>query len=397
MNKVVKPALADASSQSSPIRAMFDAGTRMKKELGAEAVCDFSLGNPDVPPPVEVKAALHKIAEGADQPFAFGYTSFAGDQEAREAMAAYLTGEQGVPVAAGDVILGCGAAGITNAILYACLEPGQNIVGVAPYFVSYDQWAGVYGCTYKPVKLKDDFSFDLAGMEAAIDRQTRVVLYNSPHNPTGHIHSEAEIKGLVEVLRRKGAEYGRPILLMADEPYRFLVYGNESVPSVLPLYEYACLVGSLAKNMSMPGLRLGYMTVAPNMPDKADFLAAVMTGNQALGISAAPIVAQKLLKYCLGHNTDVSVYARRREAMADVLSRAGYEFNMPEGAFYFFPKAPGGDDQAFAQELMKQRILAVPGTAFGMPGYFRLSFCVNEEVIKRSFEGFRKAREAAPV
>jgi aspartate aminotransferase len=166
------------------------------------------------------------------------------------------------------------------------------------------------------------------------------------------------------------------------------------VPSVLPRYEHSCLVGSLAKNMSLPGIRLGYMAVNPAMPGKEDFMAAAVFGNMALGVTAAPVIGQKLLKYCLGHNTDASVYAKRRQVMADMLTRAGYEFNMPDGAFYFFPKAPGGDDKAFTQELMKHRVLAVPGCAFGAPGYFRLCFCVSETVIERAFEGLKKAREA---
>ena len=394
MNEVVRSRFANASAMSSPIRAMFEAGTRLKREFGAEAVCDFSIGNPDVPAPREVKDALMAIAADAEKPMAFGYTGLAGLLDAREAMAAYLSEEQGTPVHAAEVVLGAGAAGVMCSIFYACLEPGQHVLGVAPYFTNYDIWAGTFGCTYKSVLLKPDFTFDLPAMEAAMTPDTRIVLYNSPHNPTGHVHGEAEVKGLVEVVRRKSKEFGRPILLVADEPYRFLVYGGQAVPSLLPLYEYSCLVGSLAKNMSLPGERLGYMAVSASMPGKEDFVGAVCSGNQALGATSAPVVGQKLVKYCIGKNTDASVYARRREVMADVLARAGYEFNMPEGAFYFFPKAPGGDDKAFVEELMKHRILAVPGYAFGMPGYFRLSFCVNEDVISRSYEGFKKAKDA---
>ena len=394
MNEVIRPKLAQNAGNSTLIRAMFDAGVKMKRELGADAVCDFSIGNPDVPAPSAVKEVLAEIAANADKPLAFGYTGVAGTLEAREALAAYLSKEQGVPLSAAEVMLGAGAAGVMCLVFYACLEAGDEIVGVSPYFTNYDLWSATFGGVYKPVPLREDFSFDLAGMEAAITPKTRIVLYNSPHNPTGHVHSLEEIKGLVEVVRRKNREYGRPILLVADEPYRFLVYGDEEVPSVLPLYEYSCLVSSLAKNMGLPGERVGYLAVSPDMPEKEQFMGAVCGANQAMGVTSAPIIGQMLLARCIGHNTDASVYARRREVMADVLKRAGYEFNMPAGAFYFFPRTPGDDDQAFIRELMRHRVLAVPGAAFKMPGYFRLAFCVNEEVIRRSFEGFKLAREA---
>jgi aspartate aminotransferase len=244
------------------------------------------------------------------------------------------------------------------------------------------------------VPVKDDFSFNLPAMEAAVTPKTRVAIYNSPHNPTGHVYSLEDVKGLAAVLRKKSLEYGRPILLVADEPYRFLVFSGQPVPSVLPLYEYSCLVGSFAKNMSLPGERIGYLAAAGDMPDKADFIAAITAGNRCMGSGGAPCIGQEIVRHSLGHNTDREVYARRRDAMADVLRRAGYDFNLPDGAFYFFPKAPGGDDMAFIDELLKHRILAVHGRSFGMPGYFRLTFCVNEAVIKRSCEGFKKAREA---
>ncbi|MDR1126226.1 MAG: pyridoxal phosphate-dependent aminotransferase [Deltaproteobacteria bacterium] len=393
MNQLLRPIFAEASKQSSPIRAMFETGLRLKKEFGEDAVCDFSIGNPDVPAPKQVKEGMMELAKKADQPLAFGYTPNAGSGEIRELLAKYLSEEQGYPVEAADVMLGVGAGAVMCNVFNSCLEAGDQVLGVAPFFAEYTGWAESFGGTYKAIPVNSDFSFNLPAMEAAITPKTRVVIYNSPHNPTGYVYTEAEIKGLVDILRKKGKEYGRPILLVADEPYRFLTYGGEKVPSVLPLYEYSCVVSSFAKNISLPGERIGYLAACKDMPGKIDFVAAIIAANRRLGVTSAPIIGQELLKYCLGHNTDAETYAKRRTVMADVLTRAGYKFNMPAGAFYFFPIAPGGDDLAFVKILAEQRVLAVQGTAFGMPGYFRLSFCVSEEIIKRSFEGLKKARE----
>ena len=394
MTHLVRSRYVSTSGKTSAIRSMFEEGLRLKREFGEDAVCDFSIGNPDVPAPKAVKEALRLVMEKADRPMAFGYYSYGGNAEIVAKMAAYLTKEQDTPVLPSDVVFCAGASGAICNIFNACLEPGDEILGVAPYFGEYGVWAQTFGCTYKGILVKDDFSFNLPAMEAAFTPKTRVVIYNSPHNPTGHVYSLDDIKGLVEIIRKKSREYGRPILLVADEPYRFLVFGDKPVPSVLPLYEYSCLVGSFAKNMSLPGERIGYLAAAGNMPEKADFIAAITAGNRCMGSGGAPCIGQEIIRHSLGFNTDREVYAKRRDAMADVLTRAGYEFNMPDGAFYFFPKAPGGDDNAFVEELLKHRVLAVQGSSFGMPGYFRLTFCVNEDTIKRSFEGFKKARAA---
>ncbi len=392
MNKLVRSMYAQASQDNSPIRVMFEEGLRLKQQYGEDAVCDFSIGNPDVPSPKQVGDGLRALADQAGEPMMFGYSPYAGEAHVLEAMSKYLTEEQGTLVEAGDIVLCAGAGGAMCNIFNACLEPGDQVLGVAPFFGEYNVWARAFGATYKGVLVKEDFNFDFPAIEAAITPKTRVFIYNSPHNPTGHVYSLEQIQQLIKILRKKGDEYGRPILLVADEPYRFLVFGDEKVPSVLDQYEHSCVVSSFAKNMSLAGERIGYLAAANNMPEKIDFLCAIMAGVRAIG-AACPTIGQKLLPYCLGHNTDKQVYARRRDAMADVLSRAGYEFNMPAGAFYFFPKAPGGDDFAFVKELLKHRVLAVHGSAFGMPGYFRLTFCVNEDTIKRSFEGFKKARE----
>ncbi|MDL2306889.1 pyridoxal phosphate-dependent aminotransferase [Desulfovibrio sp. OttesenSCG-928-C06] len=377
--------------QSSMIRAMFETGIKLKKEHGEDKVCDFSLGNPDLPPPREVKQAMLELAEEADKPFAFGYMPNAGFPWLLEMMADEYSREQGTKISAGDILLTGGAAGAINCLFRAVLERGDEVIGMRPYFVDYINYAANFGGVFKPVDTSADFSLNLAAIEAAITAQTRVVLINSPHNPTGQIYSKEELEGLVAILRKKSAEHGRPIFLASDEPYRFLTFDGAVVPAVLPMYEYAIVLGSFAKNMSLPGERLGYLIASPNMPDKASFMGGVVMASRILGFLNAPVVGQKILKHALGKGVDLEIYARRRQMLGQILSDAGYEFTMPRGAFYFFPKAPGGDDLAFNQILAKQLILGVPGTGFGMPGYFRLAFCVDEKVIARSADGFKRA------
>jgi len=205
------------------------------------------------------------------------------------------------------------------------------------------------------------------------------------------VYSQEQMAGLAEILRKKTAQYGRPVFLVSDEPYRFLVFDGAQVPPVLPLYEYAVVAGSFSKNLSLAGERVGYVAMAPQMPDKDELMAGLILANRILGFVNAPVLGQKLMAAGLGSSVDLEVYAARRRAMAEVLDAAGYEYAMPKGAFYFFPKAPGGDDVAFVNKLKEQRVLAVPGAGFGYPGYFRLAFCVDEKVIRGAGEGFKAA------
>lgn len=379
---------------SSMIRKMFETGTTLKKQYGEDAVCDFSIGNPDLPPPACVADALRELADISHNPGSFGYMPNAGFPWALEELAAYLSVEQGMIITPSEVMLGCGAAGTLNAMFRALLNPGDEVVCIAPYFVEYGFYVQNHGGVLKPVSANpEDFSLDLPAIEAAITAKTRVMIINSPHNPTGQIYSEAELSKLIEILRRKGKEFGHPIFIAADEPYRALAFDGAKVPSILAMYEYAVVLSSFAKNFSLPGERIGYLAANPNMPEIKEFMAGVIMANRILGFVNPPLVGQYLLKKVLHAPIDMSIYQRRRDAMADVLTRAGYDFFMPKGAFYFFPKAPGGDDKAFVDRLAKELVLGVPGSGFGMPGYFRLAFCVDESIIKRSFNGFNNANK----
>ncbi len=384
--------VAGYMENASWIRRMFEAGAQLKAQYGAENVYDFSLGNPDLPPPPAVAEGLRKFSEHANEPFAFGYMSNGGYPWAREQLAKHLSKEQGVNLSADHVLLSCGAAGGLNAFFRAVLDIGEEVIAFAPFFVEYGFYAENHNATFRPVPAKaDTFAPDLEALEAAINEKTRVLLINSPNNPTGVVYSKSEIQGIVEVLKRCSEKFGKPIWLVADEPYRFLAFDDIEVPSVLPLYAYSVVVSSFSKNLSLPGERLGYVIISPLLEEGPTLMGALMLTNRILGYVNPPVVGQHLMAAALGSQVDVNIYVNRRNAMAKVLKEAGYEFQMPKGAFYFFPKAPGGDDVAFVNKLLEQNILAVPGRGFGQAGYFRLAFCVDEQIILNSAQAFAKA------
>ena len=388
---VLSTQMRSAIENGSWIRRMFEAGIQLKQQYGEDAVCDFSLGNPDLTPPPAVGTALRAFAEHVDEPFSLGYMPNAGFGWAREKLAAHLSSEHGVQLAANDVILTCGAAGALNIIFKAILEPGSEVLSVTPYFVEYGFYVANHGGVFRTVPtLPDTFALDIDAIDAAITPQTRAMIINSPHNPTGAVYTLSELEALTELLARASKKYGHPIYLIADEPYRFLTFDGATVPSLLPLYPYAIVASSFSKNLSLAGERLGYAVLSPLFEERAQLMAALTLANRILGFVNPPVIGQHIMAGALGSQVDVSIYARRRQMMADILKDAGFEFQMPRGAFYFFPKAPGGDDVAFVSKLAEERILAVPGSGFGGPGHFRLSFCVSDDVISRSAEGFKR-------
>jgi aspartate aminotransferase len=372
---------------------MFEAGIELKKKYGPENVYDFSLGNPDLAPPAAVAEGLRELADDACKPFAFGYMPNAGYPQVRARLAEVISGEQGTAVTADEVVVTCGAAGGINALFRAVLEPGDEVLCPAPYFVEYGFYAENHRGVLKAVPSKPlTFELDIKALAAAITERTRCVLVNSPNNPTGRIYTLDELASLADVLRQASARTGRPILLISDEPYRFLAYDGAEVPAIFPVYEHSVVVSSFSKNLALAGERVGYVAVNPAMPEAGKLVAGVILTNRILGFVNAPAVGQKLLAKALGHQVDASVYASRRDAMAEVLREAGFSFSMPQGAFYFFPRIPkGGDDTAFVNELMQEQILAVPGSGFGYPGYFRLAFCVDESTIRGAGPGFARA------
>ncbi len=377
--------------KSSWIRKMFEAGLELKKKYGEDNVFDFSLGNPDLPSPKKVKDALYKIADMADQPYAFGYMPNAGSPETREKLANYLTKEQGIDISPNEVMLTCGAAGGLNCLFRAILEPGDEVICLAPYFVEYGFYLSNHRAMPRIVETRGDFSLDIQKIGDALDPKVRAVLINSPNNPTGQVYSFEELKALGEILDEYSKKFNVPIYLISDEPYRFLTYDDVYVPSVLKCYKNSIVVSSFSKNMSLAGERIGYVAISPFLDGKEDLMNGLIFVNRILGYVNAPTIGQKILNYALGDSVDIEIYNRRRKLMAKVLKDAGYDFVLPKGGFYFFPKSPIEDEVEFVKILQENRILAVPGSGFGKKGYFRLCFCVSEKAIENSYDGFKNA------
>lgn len=379
-------------ASSSWIRRMFEKGLELKKQFGEDSVCDFSLGNPDVPPPVRTKEVLEKIAVNAIKPLGLGYCPNAGIPSVRETMAAALSKQQETSIAAKDVVMTVGAAGALVAFFRAVIEPGDEVITPAPYFVEYGAYCGHFGGVLKAVpSVPPTFRPDIDGIAAAITPKTRAIIINSPNNPTGCIYSDEDLRQLAALVDNVNKTRERPLFLLSDEPYRAFAYDGAKVPAVLPMTRFACVLGSFSKTLSLAGERIGYFVANPDMPDQASLVAAVTLTNRTLGFVNAPVIGQRLAAELVNETVDLEMYDRRRKLMAKVLSDAGIEFEMPKGAFYFFAKSPVEDDSVFVDALLKEKILVVPGKGFGFGGYVRLSCSVDENIIARSAEGFKRA------
>lgn len=389
--------IARAMAGSSFIRKMFEKGLELKRQFGADAVCDFSLGNPDVPPPPRTRDELIRLADAAVQPLGLGYCPNAGIPSVRETMAGFLSRQQETSVAAKDVVMTVGAAGAMVSFFRAVVEPGDEIITPAPYFVEYGSYCGHFGGVLKTVpSLPPDFVPDVKGLAAAITPKTRAIIVNSPNNPTGCIYPREvlmEIAALVDAenARRDAQPEARPLFLLSDEPYRAFAFDGATVPAILPLTKWACVLGSFSKTLSLAGERIGYFVANPAMPGQAALMQAVTLTNRTLGYVNAPVIGQRLAAALVNETVDLDVYDRRRKLMAKVLTEAGVEFALPKGAFYFFAKSPVADDVAFVDALVKERILVVPGSGFGFAGYVRICCSVDEAIIARSAEGFKRA------
>jgi aspartate aminotransferase len=371
---------------------MFEKGMELKAEFGEDSVCDFSLGNPDVPPPAATKRVLEEIAQSAVRPLGLGYCPNAGLMEVRKTMAERLSAQQQTPVEAKDVVMTTGAAGALVSFFRAVVEPGDEIITPAPYFVEYGAYCGHFGGVLKPVpSLPPSFRPDIDAIAAAVTEKTRAIIINSPNNPTGCIYDIEDLRRIAELVDKVNESRERPLFLLSDEPYRAFAYDGVEVPAVLALTRYACVLGSFSKTLSLAGERIGYFVAHPQMPDQASLTAAVTLTNRTLGFVNAPVIGQRLAAALADETVDLEIYDRRRRLMAKVLSEAGVEFEMPKGAFYFFVKSPVPDDGEFVDALLKERILVVPGKGFGFAGYVRLSCSVDEAIIERSAEGFKRA------
>jgi len=381
------------SKGASVIRKMFEEGNALKAKYGEDNVFDFSLGNPDLDPPEEVLSAIEEIAKDKSHG-AHGYMPNAGYMEARKAMAAKTKKEQGVDVKAENICMTVGAAGALNCVFKAILNAGDNVVVPSPFFAEYRHYVHNQGAELIEVPTKADFSLDTDAISKALNEKTAAVLINTPNNPTGKIYSEDDIKSLAEVLNAHEKKYGYKPYLISDEPYRAIAYDGREVAPAFPVYDEAVIVTSFAKNISIPGERIGYIAVNPKAKDAAEFIAACIFANRILGFVNAPAFFQKVVAKSWDAKVDYSSYEKRRNEIMAVLDAAGIEYAKPEGAFYIFCKVPdkwNGDDMAFSEHLKKFFIISAPGGGFGCKGWIRLAYCVSEKTILNSKEAFIKA------
>ena len=379
-------------AKQSWIRNMFEEGTRLKAEHGAQNVYDFSIGNPKLPPPEKFNEVLKDTVDSS-APGDHGYMPNIGYPQVCAAVAEYLSKEQQVSITQKEVLMTCGAAGGLNVIFKAILDPGDEVITPAPYFVEYNSYVDNHGGTLKTVSTKPDFNLDIDAISAAISEKTKAILINSPNNPTGYVYSEESLNELGELLKIKGEKLNRTIYLVSDEPYRKIVYDGIKVPSIFTCYNESIITASYSKDISIPGERLGFVAINPNASFKDDLKAAMAVTNRILGFVNAPALMQRVVARLQGISVDISEYARKRDLMCNGLADSGYEFMKPSGAFYLFPRTPISDDVEFVRSLQKELILAVPGSGFGGPGYFRIAFCVDDDTIKNSIPGFKKVME----
>ncbi|NNL76867.1 MAG: pyridoxal phosphate-dependent aminotransferase [Desulfobacterales bacterium] len=379
-------------SGSSFIRKMFEEGARLKAQFGADNVYDFSLGNPNVPPPEKFNEILRETVSTCglnDHCYMpnTGYPMVCGS------VAEYLAQEQRAPVTEKDVLMTCGASGALNVALKAVIDPGDEVLTPIPCFVEYKFYADNHGGVLKTVATRSDFELDPDAISAAITERTKVFLINSPNNPTGQVYSEQSLQTLGEILKQKGREFSRTIYLVSDEPYRKIVYDGVEVPSIFAAYKNSIIGTSYSKDISIPGERIGFIAVNPAATYREDLLGAMTVANRILGYVNAPALMQRVVACMQGLSVDISEYARKRELLCDGLAGFGYDFVKPPGTFYLFPRSPIPDDVEFVNALKEERILVVPGSGFNGPGYFRIAFCVSDDTIKNSLPGFGRAIE----
>ncbi|HPO35383.1 MAG TPA: pyridoxal phosphate-dependent aminotransferase [Syntrophales bacterium] len=381
-------------SQSSMIRKMFEEGLELKKRFGEENVYDFSLGNPDLPPPAEFQEELVRVVR-EEIPGKHSYMPNAGYPETRQAVALYLSEVHGMEIPWENVVMTCGAGGALNVIFKTILDAGDEVIVPTPCFVEYGFYVDNAGGDVRYVSSDDTFSLNLSSIRQAISRRTKAVLINSPHNPTGRVYNEETIFGLGELLKEESRKIGRTIYLVSDEPYRDIVYDGVQVPSVFAAYENSLIATSYSKSLSLAGERIGFIAVQPHSEGLNDLMGGLILCNRMLGFVNAPALMQRVIARLPHARVNVKIYEKRRNELYRILKEAGYDCVLPEGAFYLFPRSPIADDRAFVQILKKYRILAVPGSGFLGPGYFRLAYCVREATIEGSRAGFKAAMEEA--
>lgn len=380
----------ELGSHRSVIRDLFEFGKKRAAEVGADKVYDFSLGNPNVPAPDGVKEAAERLLAMPDNTVLHGYTSAQGDAEVRKAVADNINARFGAGVSPDFIYMTCGAAASLTITLNALYEDGDEFILLAPFFPEYSVFVKAAGGT--PVVVPFDektFAPDLSALEKAVTPRTKGVIVNSPNNPSGTVYTRKTLDGIVSLLESKSAEYGRKIVLIADEPYRELVYDDIEVPYLPNLYPDTVVCYSYSKSLSLPGERIGYIAISPRMTEKENVYAAICGAGRALGYVCAPSMFQRVAAACVNERPDITAYRRNRDLIYSALTEMGYDCVHPDGAFYLFVRSPEPDANAFSERAKTFGLLIVPGDTFGAPGYVRISYCVGRDMIERSLPAFR--------
>ena len=391
---MISEKMMELGKKRSVIREIFEYGNKRRKEIGAENVFDFSLGNPSIPAPDVVNETMVRLIKEKNPVALHGYTSAQGDFSVRKAIADDINSRFGCSSSPDLIYMTCGAAASLTISLTALINEGDEVIALAPFFPEYRVFAEKAGAKLKVVKCREeDFQIDFSALNEAINENTKAIIVNSPNNPSGVVLNEDTIKELSCLLREKQAEFGTDIYIIADEPYRELVYGGVKVPYIPNYYDNTLVCYSFSKSLSLPGERIGYIFVPQKVSNCSDVYAAVCGAGRALGFVCAPSLLQYTVAENLGRTSNIEIYDKNRNILYDALTEYGYKLARPDGAFYLFLKSPEADANAFCERAKKYEILIVPGDDFGFEGYVRISYCVSTDMILKSLEGFKKLIE----
>jgi aspartate aminotransferase len=383
--------IAESMKSSSWIRAMFEEGEKMKKLYGAENVFDFSLGNPIEEPPELLKRELQRMVS-SDVKGMHRYMSNGGYEEVRADIGLFHRDKTGLPFTLDNIIMTVGAAGGLNVVMKSLLDPGDEVIVPRPFFVEFKFYIENHRGVMRLVDMRDDFHLDLGKIAAAITPKTKAILINTPHNPTGIVYAHQELRDLAALLKELRKQ-GQSIVLVSDEAYRKLIYDGIDFPDIFNLYEDTISVTSHSKDLGLAGERIGYIAVSPLLESARAFVDAAIFANRILGFINAPAMMQRLSAKFQRNSVDIVDYQKKRDLIYGILEQAGFDVVKPMGAFYIFPKSPIPDDVEFVRALLRHHILTVPGVGFGTPGYFRIAYCVDTEVIEKSRPYFKEVAE----